>query len=228
VTFIGKKGPFAILGVAVAIAKGLVRTMVPSLIVIDDFLRNADAVREQALTLTYAVEGRYPGLNSVERLTIGGLDRAVSAIVRQPVHAPWSQDFSHGHCRLALASDDRPGRIHIDPSQLSGILYLSRPEDCRGGTEFFRHRPTATDRLPMDPSTLERSGYSSYEDLQRQILDTDALDRSKWELTMTVPMRFNRLILFQPHYWHTAGPAFGDCVENGRLIYLMFFNIARS
>ena len=40
---------------------------------------------------------------------------------------------------------------------------------------------------------------------------------------MTVPMRFNRLVLLQPHYWHTAGPGFGDSLENGRLIYLMFF-----
>jgi hypothetical protein len=40
---------------------------------------------------------------------------------------------------------------------------------------------------------------------------------------MTVPMRFNRLVLLQPHYWHTSGEAFGDSIENGRLVYLMFF-----
>ena len=202
--------------------------MVPSLIVIDDFLGNADAIRAEALKLTYRVEGRFPGLNSIERLTIGGLDEAVSNIVRQPVHAPWSHDFSHGHCRLALDKDDRPGRIHIDQSQLSGILYLSRPEDCRGGTEFYRHIPTDSDRLPMDPAALRRLGYSSYEDLQHEILDKDALDRSKWELTMTVPMRFNRLILLQPHYWHTPGPGFGSSVEDGRLVYLMFFNVVQQ
>ncbi|WP_407827498.1 hypothetical protein [Sphingomonas sp.] len=27
----------------------------------------------------------------------------------------------------------------------------------------------------------------------------------------------------QPHYWHTSGDAFGDSIENGRLVYLMFF-----
>ena len=199
--------------------------MVPSLIVIDDFLSNPDVVREEALKLTYAVRGRFPGLNSTEKITIAGLDQVVSSIVRQPVHAPWSEDFSHGSCRLALASDDQPGRIHIDPSQLSGILYLSRPEDCRGGTEFYRHKRTGTDRVPMDTRQLKAIGYSSYEKMQRDILDSDALDRSKWELSMTVPMRFNRLILLQPHYWHTSGPGFGDSVENGRLVYLMFFKV---
>ena len=197
--------------------------MVPHLFVIDDFLRNADAVRGEALTLNYAVQGRFPGLNSTEKLRIEGLDQVVSNIVRETVRAPWTKDFSHASCRLALESDDQPGRIHIDQSHWSGILYLSKPEDCRGGTEFFRHIPTGTDRLPMDQQSLEKSGYSSYEELQKEVLDTDALDRSKWEMTMSVPMRFNRLVLLQPHYWHTSGPGFGDSVENGRLVYLMFF-----
>ena len=91
------------------------------------------------------------------------------------------------------------------------------------GTDFFRHKRTMTDRVPMDSESLKRIGYSSYEELQHDILDKDSFDRSKWEHTMTVPMRFNRLVLLQPHYWHTSGPAFGDNVENGRLIYLMFF-----
>lgn len=197
--------------------------MVPAVFVIDDFLRNPDEVRAQALSLDYAVEGRYPGLNSVQKLRIDGLDQVISTLVREPVRAPWTADFSHGSCRVALASDEQLARIHIDQSHWSGILYLSKPEDCQGGTEFFRHKRTNTDRVPMDEHSLGKAGYASYEELQKDILDKDALDRSKWEHTMTVPMRFNRLVLLQPHYWHTAGPGFGDSLENGRLIYLMFF-----
>ena len=133
--------------------------MVPHLFVIDDFLRNAETVRAQALSLTYAVGGRFPGLNSVQKLRIEGLDGVISSLVREPVRAPWSDDFSHGSCRVALASDDKPARIHIDQSHWSGILYLSRPEDCQGGTEFFRHKPTGTDRVPMDPESLRKIGY---------------------------------------------------------------------
>jgi Family of unknown function (DUF6445) len=197
--------------------------MTPAVFVIDDFLRNADEVRRQALDLTYAIGGRYPGLNSIQKLRIEGLDRVISSLVHEPVCAPWTEDFSHGSCRVALASHDQQARIHIDQSHWSGILYLSRPEDCRGGTEFYRHKRTGTDRCPINEEALSKAGYSSYEELQRDILDKDALDRSEWEHTMTVPMRFNRLVLLQPQYWHTAGPGFGDSLENGRLIYLMFF-----
>ena len=197
--------------------------MVPAVFVIDDFLRNPQEVRAQAISLEYAVSGRYPGLNSVQKLRIEGLDQVISTLVREPVRAPWTNDFSHGSCRVALASDQQEARIHIDQSHWSGILYLSKPEDCRGGTEFFRHKRTNTDRVPMNEASLKAAGYSTYEELQKDILDKDALDRSHWEHTMTVPMRFNRLVLLQPHYWHTAGPGFGDTIENGRLIYLMFF-----
>jgi hypothetical protein len=197
--------------------------MVPFVFVIDDFLLNPEGVRSRALELTYELQGNYPGLNSVEKLHIQGLEQAVSAIVREQVSAPWGPESTHGSCRVALASDDRPGRIHIDQSHWSGILYLSRPEDCRGGTEFYRHLPTGTDRAPMDLDSVKQLGFSSYDAMKEEILEKDAFDRSKWELTMTVPMRYNRLILLQPHYWHTSGPGFGDSIENGRLIYVLFF-----
>lgn len=197
--------------------------MIPHLFVIDDFLPNAEQIRAQALSFNYSVPGRFPGLNSVEKLNIEGLDQIVSTLVHEPVRAPWTKDFSHGSCRLALAKDDRPGRIHIDQSHWSGILYLSRDEDCRGGTEFFRHKRTGTDHVPMDLKSLNRTGYSSYDELKTDILEKDALDHSHWEHTMTVPMRFNRLVLLQPHYWHTSGESFGDRPENGRLVYLMFY-----
>ena len=197
--------------------------MIPHVIVIDDFLPNIDELRERALKLNYAGEGNYPGLNSIEKINIPHLDALVSRLVYEPVRAPWAEDMSHASCRVAFAKDDKPGRIHIDRSHWSGILFLTRPEDCQGGTEFYRHLPTGTDHLPLTPEALREAGFSSYEELQREILDKDALDRSKWELTMTVPMRYNRLILLQPQYWHTAGPSFGTTMENARLVYLMFF-----
>jgi hypothetical protein len=197
--------------------------MIPHLFVIDEFLPNPEAVRAKALTFDYSTPGRFPGLNSVEKIGFRWLDAAISRIVGEPVRSPWTHDFSHGNCRLALASDDGPARIHIDQSDWTGVLCLTRPEDCRGGTEFYRHLPTGTDRLPINEERLRETGYSTYDELKEDILVKDALDRSKWELSMSVPLRFNRLILLQAQYWHTAGQSFGTSVEDGRLVYLMFY-----
>jgi len=197
--------------------------MIPWLMVIDDFLPQPEPVRARALELTYAVPGHYPGLNSTQKINIPGLTQVISQLVHEPVHAPWTPDFSHQNCRLSLASDDRSGRIHIDVSDWTGVLSLSHDDGSRSGTEFYRHLRTGTDRVPMTPEALSTAGYASYADLDADILQKDSLDPAKWERTVSIPLRFNRLILLQPHYWHTAGPGFGDSIENGRLVYLMFF-----
>jgi hypothetical protein len=193
--------------------------------VLDDFLVDPEAFRANALKLNYDVRGPYPGRNSVEHTHIEGLERLVSQMVGERVQVPMPLQ-SHGSCRLTLEKHNAdPGRIQIDPTDWSGILYLNRPEDCHGGTEFFRHRESGLERVPRTEAELKRAGFASYDELKAKMRE-DECDRSKWELTMTVPMRFNRLILLQPHYWHTAGPGFGDSVENGRLVYLMFFRRA--
>jgi len=197
-----------------------------SLLVIDDFLADPEPLRARALTLSYEMPGPYPGRNSIERIKLEGLEEQVSEIVQEPLR-PIAPLQSHGKCRLALSSDDKPGKIHVDPSYWSGILYLSRTGDCRGGTEFYRHIPTGTDQVPTDLEGLRSIGYSSYDEVRRDITTRDAFDRSKWELTMTVPMRFNRLVLLRPWLWHTSGPGFGNSIEDGRLIYVMFFTLDR-
>ncbi len=200
--------------------------MPTSLIVVDDFLDNVQQLRDAALRLTYPEQdGAFPGRNSLQRINIEHLVERVSRLVDEPLEL-LSPPQSHAKCRITLAADKGRAKVHVDKSHWSGILYLSRPEDCRGGTELFRHRRTGTDRWPLNRDELLAMGFSSLEELQREIIEKDSNDDSKWELTMQVPMRFNRLVLLRPWLWHTAGPAFGDRIENGRLVYLMFFGSA--
>ncbi|HEX9955336.1 MAG TPA: DUF6445 family protein [Allosphingosinicella sp.] len=161
----------------------------------------------------------------MQRIAIEGLAETVSGLTGERLK-PLDPPRSHAKMRISLAGDRGTGRVHIDPGYWSGILYLSRPEDCRGGTEFFRHIPSGTDRAPLDDGELHAMGYSSYEEMRRQVVDVDGVDESKWEPLMSVPMRFNRLVLLRPWLWHTAGPGFGDSLENGRLIQVFFFQPA--
>lgn len=196
------------------------------MIIVDDFLDAAPQLRDAALKLTYPPQsGMFPGRNSVERIDLDGLTPHISRLVGEPLQPLTSQ--SHGKCRITFAADQGRAKVHVDPSHWSGILYLSRPEDCRGGTEFFRHRETNTDRAPYDDAEAARYGYSSAKEMTRQILERDSLDDTQWERTMLLPMRFNRLVLLRPWLWHTAGENFGDTLENGRLVYLMFFASAQ-
>ena len=161
--------------------------MPTSLLVVDDFLgaRDALALREAGLRLTYPPDqkGAFPGRNSVERVEIDGLTEAVSRLVGEKLRAaPPPQ--SHAKFRITLAGDVGRAKVHIDKAHWSGVLYLSRPEDCRGGTEFFRHLPTQSDRAPMTDQELAAAGFSSQEQMYQEIVSKHTVDDSKWEMTM--------------------------------------------
>jgi hypothetical protein len=201
--------------------------MYRTIIIVDDFLDNALEFRRAAMRLDYPSDhgGVFPGRNSAQRINIGGLSEEVSHLLGEPLK-PIDPPMSHGKFRLTLASDVGKAKVHVDTAHWSGILYLSKPEDCRGGTEFFRHIRTNTDRAPTEPHQLAAHGYSSFEEMHADIIARDSMDDSAWEMTMQVPMRFNRLVLLRPWLWHTSGPGFGDSIENGRLIYVLFFQSA--
>ncbi len=197
--------------------------MPTSIVIVDDFLANPMVVRERALRLSYPPqEGAFPGRNSLERLQLDGLIPRVSRILGESLR-PIDPPQSHAKCRITLSADQGRAKVHVDQSHWSGILYLSLPEHCQGGTEFFRHRRTNTERWPLTSEELEAMGYTTRQALYQDVIERDSNDDSAWELTMRVPMRFNRLVLLRPWFWHTAGEAFGDTLQNGRLVYLMFF-----
>lgn len=198
--------------------------MLPSLLIIDDFLSDPLAARKAALALDYDPaykRGNYPGHVSTTPLDIQGLDARVSKIINAPVQA--ATGTSHSHCRITLKGDKGRSGVHIDPAFYSGILYLSLPEHCKGGTEFFRHKRTGLERVPNDPLAITTAGYGDINALIEDVVNRDTLHKAKWERTMLVPMRFNRLILFSPWLFHNSGAAFGASPETGRLVHLMFF-----
>lgn len=198
--------------------------MLPSFIMIDDFLANPDAARAAALKLAYDPankHGNYPGLLSDRPLVIPGLEEAVAGAIGHRVKP--AEGTSHNHCRLTLKGDRGVTGVHIDPAFYSGILYLSKPEDCRGGTDFFRHRRTGLDRVPATLDGVLAAGYADPNRLIEEVVNGDTNKPARWEKSFTAPMRYNRLILFSPWLFHDAASGFGDRPDNGRLVHLMFF-----
>jgi hypothetical protein len=198
--------------------------MLPSFAIMDNFLSDPLAVREQALKLNYDPaykKGNYPGLDSTTPLQTQGLNAAVSKFAGvELVAAP---NTSHGHCRVTLAGDRGISGVHVDPAFYSGILYLSLNEHCRGGTDFFRHRRTGLEKVPSNQMELLQSGYSDPNTLIEDVINKDSTKPGKWERIMRAPMRFNRLILFNPMMFHTAAPGFGRDPKTGRLVCVLFF-----
>ena len=205
--------------------------ILPSLSIIDDFLADPHAVRRAALALDYGSEANrsnFPGRNSSRALPTRILEEAVSRQIG--VEVTGTPRTSHGHCRITLKSDAGKSGVHVDPAFYSGILYLSRPEDCArpnaGGTDFFRHKATGLDRVPPSNEAARAAGFRDVESVFTEVVNKDTTHPAKWQRTMRVPIRFNRLILFSPWLFHNAAPGFGTDLESGRLAMLLFFDRA--
>ncbi len=140
-------------------------------------------------------------------------------------------DTAHCQFRLATAGAESQAslRIHVDgANRWSGIVYLTLPEYCRGGTEFYRHKGLDSDHAPLYDSEVTEAGYDSCALFTQDLTRRDSNDESNWEHLFTVPMRFNRCVLFRPWFWHTPGKSFGDREENARLVQMFFFTLDKS
>lgn len=201
--------------------------MYQSLIVVDDFYDSPQAVRDLAVGADYPEPSgprTFPGRNSAAPFLPSGLDRAVSALVGEPLRAPDAPGAFHGRFRITLAGEEGRYQVHVDPSGLTwvGVIYLTPPAHCHGGTAFYRHLQLQSDRTPVEQGELTRCGVADIATL----LQRDGNDPSKWEHLMTVPMRFNRLILYRPWLWHSAAEGFGSSLADGRLVQVLSFRPA--
>ncbi len=199
--------------------------MIRSVIVVDDFLGDPQALRDAALEQKYPVPETpqfYPGRDSQYPQIINGYDQKIAELIGEPV-VP-AATSSHGHFRLALEGDTGSEGVHIDNVHWTAILYLSQPEHCIGGTHLFRHIETGTDHAPYNSAELAALGFSSQQQFLDDVINKNTNDRSKWEELMTIPMRYNRLVIIKPQQYHDAGISFGDSPENGRLIYVCAYN----
>lgn len=94
---------------------------------------------------------------------------------------------------------------HADGVDYAGIVYLSLPEFCQGGTSFFRNIPTNAYSV-----TGDRNQY-------------DWAAKEDWELVYQAEMRFNRAVFYPGDLFHAVTkPFFGTGMNNARLTQNFF------
>jgi hypothetical protein len=207
-------------------------------LIIDDFYSDPHAVRQFALSLGYldAATGRdqrfYRGAQStsVHPYSRLGMD-IISAVVRRITS--WSAP--HGDFRLLRQRDagDPSGRtwVHYDSvhTRYAAIVFLNPPEQCQGGTVFYRHREFGLDRMPEADSAIARDLKARTGLNWDQMIAGIAADgfdvESKWEQVGEVGMRFNRCVIFDCRQFHARLGGFGETKETMRLTQNFFFDI---
>ena len=162
-------------------------------LIIDDFFNDPIAIRNHALSMNYPP--RPEGAIYPGRNAEGSLPLpGVERLISQMVQEPLQPKTNLSHCVPRIAMSDDLAKTSV------------HIDICHWSAIVY---------LSLDEHCQGEALDS--------ILAEDESDLSKWEKTMTIPMKFNRLVLFRGYMWHDAGKAFGTTPETGRLILPMFF-----
>jgi hypothetical protein len=203
-------------------------------IIIDDFYADPDSLREQVLQLPLStLGGNYAGVVTKEGFFTQQHKEMFKEILAVPEVVPGTS--LNGRFRFMKNGDTEKQHIHFDPGQdmaWAGVLFLTLPQHYEHmqtdtncfGTQFWRHRGTGLKSLPLLASERAKYQWNTVDDL-KLFLDTEGMDESLWDLTMQVPMKYNRLVLFRPWMFHSPGRWFGDSFENCRLIQTFFLGV---
>jgi hypothetical protein len=126
--------------------------------------------------------------------------------------------------RLNLAGELPHSFVHSDDicAKYASVLYLNKPEQCKGGTAFWSHDQHG-DHLFSDEELKARGlEYAAYHLMMTREWKTIL----PWTQTEFVPMQFNRFITYPTCFFHSRFPfeAFGSGPEDGRLIWICFYD----
>lgn len=188
--------------------------MRPYQLVFDDAIPGAESLRALVIGLDYRGEVgpdgvTYPNISSaVPWRAAYDLEHALATAVGHPV------DVKLSFFRLNLADTVVPHWAHTDTimADYAAFVYLSRPEDCRGGTAIVEH----VTGMRTHPRTKTEVS------LWRE--DTNRPER--WRPVTLSPMRFNRLVILPADLFHAATPTgFGSSATDGRLVWVTFFSL---
>lgn len=201
-------------------------------IIVDDFYSDPDRVRAEVFKKGFNKEstGNYAGVMSKEPIILKEHEIAFNNILNEQV-VPSGSPFT-GFFRATKKDDKFYQHIHYDPGFTTswvGIIYMSKPEDYTlqngnvldAGTSFWKHKELGIEEAPFTEEQAIKLGWGDKNDAVK-FLETDGLDESKWIRTLTIPFKYNRLVLIRPWLFHSPGVAFGDTLENSRLIQLFF------
>ena len=207
------------------------------LLIFDDFLPDPRAWRAYALSQKFTpagqhVAGNFPGIQTTGGFSDQATQQRIANAMGRSIKWSWP---SHGAFRLSPANAKARSDIHADQDQsrpaYAGVLYLSLPEHCQGGTSFWRHRETGWSKVP-NAQQAAASRFGSYANFMRLRSCVEGPDqdfgalthaREEWELMLEVPMRFNRLILYRSDYFHAISQLFGQLPSDARLVQLFFY-----
>ncbi|MDY0745161.1 DUF6445 family protein [Paucibacter sp. R3-3] len=189
-----------------------------TVVFIDDFLENPQALKEAACRAEFTPYARvperkgYPGLRAdVPTAYSAALTALMDPLIRLNFGVPEALPLRKAACAFSLTTTppEALGPLqrtpHFDastPNHMAVLLYLCDGE--HGGTGFYRHKATGLQQITTDGR--ERFLDSYYAELNARPPQPRYFDDSDehFEFLGMMPARFNRLVVYRGSLLHSA------------------------
>ena len=197
----------------------------PNLIVIDNFYKNPDEIRDYALKLNYEPPENHGAVgyrSESGRKILDGTKELFEKLLHKSIlngNSIGEWNYSTNGC-FQWCNASVPIVYHSDSQQYAGIIYLTPDAPPNTGTSFFRHKKY---KLRNSEIFSKSDWYES--DLKYK---EPHLDKTQWEIVDSIGNVYNRLVIFNAQQIHGVTEYFGEDINNSRLFQLFFFNLENS
>ena len=196
---------------------------IPNLIIVDNFYKNPDEIREYALSLKYQDPENHGAVGyrcEQGRKIPDGTKEYFEQLLKCKIpegngHGEWG--YSTNGC-FQWCNKDVPVVYHADSQDYAGVLYLTPDAPPNAGTSMFRHKKYKS----MAGGEVFCHGDWHDPDLPESEW---FLDETQWEKVDSAGNVYNRLIIFKSTNIHAVTEYFGNDINDSRLFQLFFFNI---
>lgn len=188
------------------------KNTLPSLIVVDNFYQNPDAVREMALQQNFAPDLRYhKGQRTSKKFIAEGTKQIFESLLGRKI-TNWVDYEYNGIFQFCTAED--PIVYHSDEQSYAAAVYLTPNAPVETGTSFYRSKEY--------PDVRKIHTSSAH---YGEVFKGGFYDKTKFELIDTVGNVYNRLAMWDARLIHSATEYFGTNKQDSRLFHLFFFDV---
>jgi len=185
----------------------------PGVWIVDNFYRDPDAVRHFALEQQYQInndgEQGYIGRRTYEQFLFPGLKEEFERIMGTKI-TKWQEYGMNGRFQVAKAGE--PLVYHCDLQKWAGMLYLTPNAPYQCGTSTWARKGTDI-------------RHNKHPDIMKCFLPGSRnFDRTLFEPVDVLGNVYNRLVIFNAGYVHSASEYFGFNEQNARLWHMFFFD----
>jgi len=190
------------------------------IVILNNFLENPDEIRTLALQQKYTKDQVYPGMRSTQSRISGAIKGQLERIIGKTIYS-LSTVFQY-------QTEDQQAEsfVHGDLCDYAAVLYLNKDCDGRSGTSFYKHKISKQSKMLVGSELMFlaiEKGVQPNDIISPTI--EDRLDLSKWECTLSVPVQFNRLLLYDAKLFHRNTSAWGNNLNNARLVQGFFASV---